>query len=148
MKKRYELFIDTTRTGVITVRCGSRSRTVAISREQHSSRKLLPLINASLSQQGITLSKLTGIGVVSGPGPFTAIRVGVATANTLGFVLGIPVVGIRATNAKTFATFVLQAQKKLVSAKRFTPVAPYYGRPPHITKAKPKRYSAGARQPN
>jgi tRNA threonylcarbamoyladenosine biosynthesis protein TsaB len=38
--------------------------------------------------------KLTFIGVHSGPAPFTTLRVGIATANGLGFATGLPLVPV------------------------------------------------------
>lgn len=52
--------------------------------------KLIPHIFAVFKKGRKTLSQLKKIIVVSGPGPFSALRIGVTTANTLAWVLGIP----------------------------------------------------------
>ncbi len=57
------------------------------------SQQVLILIDELLKKKKKTLKDLTEIEVKTGPGSFTGLRVGVAVANTLGFVLGIPVNG-------------------------------------------------------
>ncbi|MDA8576121.1 tRNA (adenosine(37)-N6)-threonylcarbamoyltransferase complex dimerization subunit type 1 TsaB [Candidatus Marinamargulisbacteria bacterium] len=46
------------------------------------------------TQAGANLTDLTAIGVVTGPGGYTAVRVGVALANSVSLVTGCPVYGI------------------------------------------------------
>lgn len=59
---------------------------------------LLPTIGRFLGEQNLRRSRLVGIVVGTGPGAFTGLRVGLATAKGLGHGLGIPLVGI-ATSA-------------------------------------------------
>lgn len=54
---------------------------------------VLPMTEALLKEHGLSLGELTGIEVNTGPGSFTGLRVGVAIANTLGYLLQIPVNG-------------------------------------------------------
>lgn len=53
----------------------------------------LPLIDKLIKEHNLTLKDLTGIEVNQGPGSFTGLRVGITIANTLGYLLQIPVNG-------------------------------------------------------
>lgn len=55
---------------------------------------LLPMTDRLLKEAGVRKSELSYIAVSQGPGSFTGIRIGVATARALGQALGIPVIGI------------------------------------------------------
>ncbi len=58
------------------------------------SQRLLPLIDTLLSDVSIDKKELTGIAVASGPGSFTGIRIGMATAKGLAQSLDIPLTGV------------------------------------------------------
>jgi len=47
-----------------------------------------------VAEAGVHLADVVRIGVGVGPGPFTGLRVGIATAQTLGEALGVPVTGV------------------------------------------------------
>lgn len=53
--------------------------------------QLMPLVMDLLSDAERAISDLTGIVVGMGPGPFTGLRVGIATAETLAWSLAIPI---------------------------------------------------------
>lgn len=55
---------------------------------------LLPSIGRFLGEQDIRRSRLVGIVVGTGPGAFTGLRVGMATAKGLAHGLGIPLAGV------------------------------------------------------
>jgi tRNA N6-adenosine threonylcarbamoyltransferase len=55
---------------------------------------LLPSIGRVLGEQNIRRSRLTGIVVGTGPGAFTGLRVGLATAKGMAHGLRIPLVGV------------------------------------------------------
>jgi tRNA threonylcarbamoyladenosine biosynthesis protein TsaB len=61
--------------------------------KEGSSQMLLPFIDEILISEGRNLKDIKEIEVNTGPGSFTGLRVGVAIANTLGFVLKVPVDG-------------------------------------------------------
>jgi tRNA threonylcarbamoyladenosine biosynthesis protein TsaB len=63
------------------------------------SEHLLPLIKEMLEQGGVKVEDLSGIAVVSGPGSFTGLRVGVSCARTLAQWLKIPLVGVSSLDA-------------------------------------------------
>ena len=55
---------------------------------------LLPTIGRFLGEQNIRRSRLSGIVVGTGPGAFTGLRVGMATAKGMAHGLGIPLAGV------------------------------------------------------
>jgi tRNA threonylcarbamoyl adenosine modification protein YeaZ len=61
--------------------------------------ELLARIDALLSSAGVELGALGGIVVGTGPGAFTGLRVGLATAKGLTHGLGIPIVGVATSTA-------------------------------------------------
>lgn len=62
-------------------------------RKTHSER-LLPLIDALLAESAIEREQLQAVAAACGPGSFTGIRIGVATARALAQGLVIPAVGV------------------------------------------------------
>ncbi|SDO99482.1 tRNA threonylcarbamoyl adenosine modification protein YeaZ [Nakamurella panacisegetis] len=61
--------------------------------------QLMPLVAAALAEAGHTLKDLDAVVVGLGPGPFTGLRVGIATAQALGDALDIPVHGVGSHDA-------------------------------------------------
>ncbi len=61
--------------------------------------RLFPLIGEVMAQAGLAWSDLDAIGVGIGPGNFTGVRISVAAARGLALSLGIPAIGISATEA-------------------------------------------------
>ncbi len=54
---------------------------------------VLPIIEDLLKDHKLQLKDITAIEVNQGPGSFTGLRVGITIANTLGFLLKVPVNG-------------------------------------------------------
>ena len=59
--------------------------------DRRASEELLPAIERCLAAAGATLSECDRIAVCSGPGSFTGLRVGLATAWALGRAAGVPI---------------------------------------------------------
>ena len=59
-----------------------------------SSSALLPTIARLLAEQGWKLAELDGVGIVSGPGSFTGVRVGLAAAKGLCEPTSLPLVAV------------------------------------------------------
>ena len=71
----------------------------AVTDSRAHAEQLMPLVNATLAEAGRTLADVEQIVVGVGPGPFTGLRVGVVTAQTLGLALGVPVRGVCSLDA-------------------------------------------------
>jgi len=56
--------------------------------------KLMPEIEKMINENVLTYKDLNHIFVVNGPGSFTSLRVGLSVANTIAYLLNIPVYGI------------------------------------------------------
>jgi hypothetical protein len=91
------LALDTA-TNTIVVAAGRPDGTVLAAdvfegRYRHS-QELLPAVQRLLAAAELQLRDLAGVIVGTGPGAFTGLRVGLATAKTLAHELGVPVVGV------------------------------------------------------
>ncbi len=64
----------------------------AMSRGQ--SERLVPMADQVMEQAGLDYGQLDAIAVTLGPGGFTGVRIGLATARAFALALGIPVIGI------------------------------------------------------
>jgi len=71
----------------------------ALPGDRRASEELLPAIRRVLEHAGRTLAECERIGVCAGPGSFTGLRVGLATAWGLGRALGIPVEAVSTLEA-------------------------------------------------
>jgi len=54
---------------------------------------LIPMIEDLLLRNNLTLKDIERIATTRGPGSFTGVRIGLATARTLGLALSVPVLG-------------------------------------------------------
>jgi tRNA threonylcarbamoyl adenosine modification protein YeaZ len=61
--------------------------------------QLLPSIGRMLGEANVRRSRLDAIVVGSGPGAFTGLRVGMATAKALAHALGVPLIGVASSDA-------------------------------------------------
>lgn len=66
--------------------------------EQHC-RQLLPRLKWLLEEEGVTAEHLAAIAVGCGPGSFTGLRIGLATAKGLALGWGLPLVGVATLDA-------------------------------------------------
>lgn len=82
-------------TGGAAGRIAARSWPV---RHQHGE-TLLPVLTSFLAERAASLADLRGIVVGTGPGAFTGLRVGLATAKGLAHGLGLPIVGVSTAEA-------------------------------------------------
>ncbi len=95
-------------------------------------------LDAFLNLHSVSLSDITKVFVVSGPGSFTSSRLSVVIANTISFVQDIPVVSIE--NKEDLS--IEELAERLMSSTgsdnntglRFA--SPTYNMPPRITQSK------------
>ena len=96
------LALDTA-TSTIVVATGSADGMLladdAFEGRYRHSQELLPAIVRLLERAGLRLPELGGVIVGTGPGAFTGLRVGLATAKTLAHELRRPVVGVPTSEA-------------------------------------------------
>ena len=118
------LAIDTT-TRVCSVALGDHEKILAeyqLNVKNTHSQRLMPLIVSLFRDSGADKSRLEGVALSIGPGSFTGIRIGMATAKGLCQGLNIPAVGVMTLDALAEAcTFfsglicpILDAQKNQV----------------------------------
>lgn len=93
-------------------------------------RELLFCIDNLLHEQRLSKVDIKGIAVVVGEGSFTSTRIAVTMANTFGYVLNIPVLGVVKDEAKPDA--------KLIERISWQPICQYilatYSGEPNIGK--------------
>ena len=70
----------------------------AVNRMTHSA-NLMPMVDAALAATGFTLQDMDRLAVVTGPGSFTGVRIGVSTVKGLAHGVGKPCVAVDALEA-------------------------------------------------
>ncbi|WP_353893023.1 tRNA (adenosine(37)-N6)-threonylcarbamoyltransferase complex dimerization subunit type 1 TsaB [Proteinivorax hydrogeniformans] len=70
------------------------------------SQKLLPCIKSLLDNLNISLRDIQLIAIAKGPGSFTGLRIGMATAKGLAYGLKIPIVGVSSLEALAYSSNV------------------------------------------
>jgi tRNA threonylcarbamoyladenosine biosynthesis protein TsaB len=95
------LGIDTAsgRASVAVARGGEVLAEACLEGRGAHARDLLPWIEALLRDLSLAPADLGGIGVSVGPGSFTGVRVGMATAKGLGYALDVPCAGLSTLEA-------------------------------------------------
>lgn len=63
---------------------------------------LLPAVEFLMTQAGLSYRNLSAVAVGLGPGLFTGLRVGIATAKSLAQVLSVPIVGVPSLDLLAF----------------------------------------------
>jgi tRNA A37 threonylcarbamoyladenosine modification protein TsaB len=111
--------------------------------EWHGSDQALACVDSTLRSIKKSLSDVTGVIIVRGPGSFTAVRTGIIIANTLAKLQNIPIRGIVTNKALSPAEVLRQAA---ICGQKNTAVKPWYGKKPNITKPKRGRYQARAKR--
>lgn len=140
------LFINTSKTDLIQIKLikdGQIISQLETHEEYKQSELLLGMIEKISKEQKASLNYARGgkskifeaIAVVSGPGAFSALRLGVTTANALAWSLGIPIIELSTDEAGDDQNLIKSINERVARAM-FKPISPKYGREPNITKAK------------
>lgn len=80
---------------------------------------LLPAVEFLMRQSGLTYRQLSALAIGLGPGLFTGMRVGVATAKTLAQALSVPIVGVPSLDLLAFdARYTPKVICPVLDAKR------------------------------
>ncbi len=74
------------------------ARRITVDARAHAE-MLTPNAVSAVAEAGLTMADLDGVVVGCGPGPFTGLRVGMATAAAYGHALGVPVHGVCSLDA-------------------------------------------------
>lgn len=95
------LAIDTS-TLVMSIAVVDENRVLAemtTNQNKNHSVRLMDCISLLLDETNTAPEELAGIAVAKGPGSYTGVRIGVATAKSMAWSLGIPVVGVSSLQA-------------------------------------------------
>ncbi len=154
------LFINTSQTDLIQVKLikGDKIINQSENREEYRQSELLLKMINELFSKGYTIHNTRFVAVVSGPGAFSALRIGISTANSLAWSLKVPVVEVSVNEAESdeklikvlkekttrLAKTTCLASRRAAERERlkdyktgdFKPVVPKYGKEPNITSAK------------
>lgn len=88
------LAIDTAAACAVGVLAGEKLVCRESDSARHAAQEVLALIDETLNDAKLNLSQLEAIAVVTGPGSFTGLRIGIGAAQGLSSALQIPVVPI------------------------------------------------------
>jgi len=117
------LNIDTSDNDIVKIsleRDGKNIKSKKFSARRRQAEKLLPAIATLLQASKVNLKNISKIKVAHQGGSFTALRIGVLTANALAYALGIEV------------ETMLPDKKNLKKLKGFNVALPKYDRDPEI----------------
>jgi len=99
---RWLLAIDTATSRVVVAAGTREGRPIgerSFPAEHRHGERLLATIDELARAEGLALGDLAGVVVGTGPGAFTGLRVGLATAKTLAHELGVPIAGVSSAEA-------------------------------------------------
>ncbi len=162
------LCLDTTSRSLVLALCAAgelRAERVLDTKGKHAE-VLLPEIASLLEAAGLARAEVDAVGVTLGPGGFTSVRVGLATAkglclprdrplygcsSLLALAWGVPAAGeaqavgvvSRAYRGEVYAALYLRAARDAAPPRMRTLLAPFHGEPEGVA-AELRRAAAGA----
>lgn len=107
------LAIDTSQKvcSVAVVEDGKTLKEMHTATEKEHSQTLMPMIKELLESLNITLDDINLLACCKGPGSFTGIRVGLATANAFSDAKNIPIVGINSLETLAYCASMQKGTK-------------------------------------
>ena len=84
--------------------------------ERGQGEALIPMIQELFESAHLTMKDLAGVAVAVGPGSFTGVRIGIATARAIAMALDIPVYGV--TNFEAYSYSLLKPVTVVLDSKR------------------------------
>ena len=111
------LAIDTSSL-VLSCALAEKDRLVAewtVQKRLTHSEQLIPHLDAMMKEAGVSKEDITAIAVSIGPGSFTGLRIGLATAKMAAYIWKVPIVGVDtlealARNMEGAEAFILNVQ--------------------------------------
>lgn len=98
------LCIDTSQSHTsVGIVAGNNITTASGEKSRQAAQEVLPLIDKLLLESGCELNDLDGISVVTGPGSFTGLRIGIGAAQGLGAALDKPLLPLSALALNAWA---------------------------------------------
>src|SRR5438270_12061032 len=77
--------------------------------------QLVPGVQRLMALAGSTVRDVTGVAVATGPGSFSGVRIGISTAKSMAYALGVPLWGVPSLD-------ILAYEQAAVTAARVCPV--------------------------
>ncbi len=114
------LGIETSSTQVSCALGGSDGVLAAaqVNRGQRHAELLSPMIGQVCDAAGVSLASVEAVAVGVGPGLFTGLRVGLATAKAIAFGLGVPAIGVGSLDLVAFPVRFAECRIVAVSDAR------------------------------
>jgi len=112
---------------LLAIECTHTSMSVAVSRNgavnvvyggewSRTAETIMPLVQLALEESGTPKDRIDAVAVSSGPGSFTALRIGMSAAKGLAFGLGIPLVPAPTLPAMAAAALAFTSSSAIVPA--------------------------------
>ncbi|NTW54170.1 MAG: tRNA (adenosine(37)-N6)-threonylcarbamoyltransferase complex dimerization subunit type 1 TsaB [Chlorobaculum sp.] len=114
---------------ILAIECTHGFASVAVSRDEHmverrlaewqkTAESLVPLVMQVMDEAGLAVAELDGVAVSSGPGSFTALRIGMSVAKGIAFGAGLPLAPVPTLLA------MAEAAAEQVASRYIVPVIP------------------------
>lgn len=130
------IVIDTTNSTIIQLACkfsDDQVYTKIIPVQRNQQEVLLTQVQHLCVGAGGSIAEIAGVGVVTGPGSFSSLRIGVIAGQGLAYALGVPCVGLQRTKDDESIEQLCIALIELASQQKIlTPMELIYTQPPSI----------------